>query len=259
MNVAVIGATGRMGTEVCKAVIDSPDLTLVAAVDPAHAGAQLADIIGVNSLVTISGALTDLVVDMIDCAVEFTGPATVAANLSWLLEHGVHTVVGATGLTDEAITAARQSASLGGVNALIAPNFAIGAVLLERFATQAVKYFPHVEVIELHHDQKVDAPSGTALRTARLLSEARSTAVLPMGGDADYPGARGALVHGIAVHSIRLPGLIAHEEVIFGGDGEVLTLRHDSLSRSSFMPGVLHAIRQVATLEGVIVGLDQIL
>lgn len=259
MNVAVIGAAGRMGTEVCRAVTACQDLTLVAAVDPARAGQRLEDVAGVGSNVIISGSLDELDVTNIDCAVEFTGPATVAQNLCWLLDHSVHTVVGATGLTDDAIETARTCANRGGVNALIAPNFAIGAVLLERFATEAVAYFPHVEVIELHHDQKVDAPSGTALRTARLLGDARTTDVTPVGGDERYPGARGAMVNGVAVHSVRLPGLIAHEEVIFGSDGEVLTLRHDSLSRTSFMPGVLHAIRHVATLNGVAVGLDQVL
>ena len=259
MNVAVIGAAGRMGTEVCRAVLDSPDLTLVAAVDPARAGQHLADVTGVPVSLTISGSLDELTRHTIDCAVEFTGPATVGANLCWLLEHGIHTVVGATGLTDEAIAAARVSAQKGGVNALIAPNFAIGAVLLERFAVEAVKYFPHVEIIELHHDKKVDAPSGTALRTAQLLGDARKDAVTPVGGDEQHPGARGTLVNGIPVHSVRLPGLVAHEEVLFGGEGEVFTLRHDSLSRSSFMPGVLHAIRHVKTLDGVAIGLDQVL
>lgn len=259
MNVAVIGAAGRMGTEVCRAVSACQDLTLVAAVDPARAGQRLDEVIGITSNVIISGALEELDVANIDCAVEFTGPATVAQNLCWLLEHGVHTVVGATGLTDDAIETARTCATRGGVNALIAPNFAIGAVLLERFAKEAVAYFPHVEVIELHHDQKVDAPSGTALRTARLLGDVRTAKVTTVGGDEHYPGARGANVNGVAVHSVRLPGLIAHEEVIFGGEGEILTVRHDSLSRTSFMPGVLHAIRHVTTLDGVAVGLDQIL
>ncbi|MEX2533673.1 MAG: 4-hydroxy-tetrahydrodipicolinate reductase [Nitriliruptoraceae bacterium] len=259
MNVAVIGAAGRMGTEVCRAVSACQDLTLAAAVDPARAGQRLDEVIGISSNVIISGSLEELDVATIDCAVEFTGPATVAQNLCWLLEHGIHTVVGATGLTDDAIETARTCATRGGVNALIAPNFAIGAVLLERFAKQAVAYFPHVEVIELHHDQKVDAPSGTALRTAQLLGDARTTKVTTVGGDERHPGARGATVNGVAVHSVRLPGLIAHEEVIFGGEGEILTLRHDSLSRTSFMPGVLHAIRHVATLDGVAVGLDQIL
>ena len=259
VNVAVIGAAGRMGIEVCRAVSATDDLTLVAAVDPVRKGQRLEDVIGMSSPVVISGSLEELDVASIDCAVEFTGPATVAEHLNWLLNHGVHTVVGATGLSDEAIALARASAAKGGVNALIAPNFAIGAVLLERFAKEAVAYFPHVEVIELHHDQKVDAPSGTALRTAKLLGEARSADVAVVGGDEQYPGARGAQVHGIAVHSVRLPGLVAHEEVIFGGDGEVLTLRHDSLSRQSFMPGVLHAIRNVASLNGVAIGLDQVL
>lgn len=259
MNVAVIGAAGRMGIEVCRAVSASDDLTLIAAVDPVRKGQRLEDVIGVSSPVVISGSLEELDVASIDCAVEFTGPATVAQNLNWLLNHGIHTVVGATGLSDEEVALARESAAKGGVNALIAPNFAIGAVLLERFAKAAVAYFPHVEVIELHHDQKVDAPSGTALRTAKLLGDARREDVAVVGGDERYPGARGAQVNGIAVHSVRLPGLIAHEAVMFGSEGELLTLRHDSMSRSSFMPGVLHAIRHVASLDGVAVGLDQIL
>lgn len=248
-----------MGQEVCRAVLATNDLTLVAAVDPARDGRQLADIIGVATDVVVTGRLDDLNVARIDVAVEFTGPATVGTNLTWLLEHGIHTVVGATGLTDDAMQRAVTAAANGHVNALIAPNFAIGAVLLERFARDAATYFPHVEVIELHHDQKVDAPSGTALRTARVIADARDHTPDVVGGDDAHPGARGANVDGIRVHSVRLPGLIAHEEVLFGGDGEVLTLRHDSLSRSSFMPGVLHAIRQVKTLRGVAVGLDQVL
>lgn len=259
MNVAVIGAAGRMGSEVCRAVAASDDLTLTHAVDPMRAGQPIADIAGIESDVIVVGTLDALDVDTIDCAVEFTGPDTVANNLRWLLSHGIHTVVGATGLTPEAIALARTAAAQGGVNALIAPNFAIGAVLLEQFARQAVQYFPHVEVIELHHDQKVDAPSGTALRTAERLGDARQTTPSAVGGDERHPGARGANVNGVRVHSIRLPGLIAHQEVLFGGDGEVFTLRHDSMSRASFMPGVLHAIRNVAGLDGVVIGLDAVL
>lgn len=259
MNVAVIGAAGRMGQEVCRAVLAADDLTLVAAVDPARDGQPLCDVIGADTDVAIVGRLDDLPLDTLDVAVEFTGPATVGQNLCWLLEHGIYTVVGATGLTDQAIADARAAAAQGQVSALIAPNFAIGAVLLERFAIEAAKYFPDVEVIELHHDKKVDAPSGTALRTARLLAQARTHTPPYVGGDDAYPGARGADVDGIRVHSVRLPGLVAHEEVLFGGEGEVLTLRHDSLSRTSFMPGVLHAIRQVKTVNGVAIGLDQVL
>ena len=259
MRIAVVGAGGRIGAEVCRAVHASPDLELVAAVDPSHAGASVREVAGVELDLVVAGSL-DAVSDVgAEVAVEFTGPASVGENLVWLLELGIHVVVGATGIQERDLERARRAASAGNVNAVVAPNFAIGAVLLMRFAAEAVRHLPHVEVVELHHDAKLDAPSGTALRTAQLLAEARQEPPEVPGGDEQHPGARGHDHQGIRVHSVRLPGLVAHQEVLFGGEGQTLTIRHDSLDRRSFMPGVLLACREVAGVDGVVVGLEQLL
>ncbi len=259
MRVGVIGAAGRMGAEVCRAVAAADDLDLVAAVDPSRAGDAVADVAGVGGDLRVAADLAALTAADVEVAVEFTGPGSVGANLCWLLEHGIHAVVGATGIGAQDLARAESLARDGTANALLAPNFAIGAVLLMRFAAEAARHLPHVEVIELHHDRKVDAPSGTALRTAEMIAEARETAPDVPLGDEDHPGARGADHAGVRVHSIRLPGLVAHQEVVFGGQGQTLTLRHDSLDRSSFMPGVLLGCRRVADLDGLVVGLDHVL
>ena len=236
IRVAVLGAGGRMGSAVCAAVDDDPDAELVAQI---HSGDGL-------DAVLDAGA---------DVAVEFTLPDSVKRNTSWLLSRGVHTVVGATGLSDADV--AELGAMTGPANLFIAPNFAIGAVLLMRFAEQAARYLPHVEIIELHHDGKIDAPSGTALRTAHLIASARRS-------DLQVPGpqgssARGETVEGVPVHSVRLPGIVASQEVLFGTTGQTLSLRHDSLDRSSFMPGVLMAVKAIGGRPGVTIGLEQLL
>jgi 4-hydroxy-tetrahydrodipicolinate reductase len=251
-----------MGAEACRAVAAAEDLELVAAVDPGAAGRTLAEVAHLDGRageVVVADDLAALTERHVEVAVEFTGPASVGRNLLWLLEHGIHAVVGATGLAEDELARARELASTSTANALVVPNFAIGAVLLMRFAAEAARYLPHVEVVELHHDGKVDAPSGTALRTAELIAEARSgTPEVPLGDDR-HPGARGADHAGVRVHSVRLPGLVAHQEVLFGGPGQTLTLRHDSIDRTSFMPGVLLACRSVAGLDGLEVGLDAVL
>jgi 4-hydroxy-tetrahydrodipicolinate reductase len=259
VRVGVVGAAGRMGAEVCRAVAGADDLELVAAVDVSAVGGSLREHTGVDSQLSIAGELEALTDAGCEVAVEFTGPASVGANLRWLLEHGIHTVVGATGISGEDLEAARALASGGDANALVAPNFAIGAVLLMRFAAEAAKHLPHVEIIELHHDRKVDAPSGTALRTAELIAEARRTVPEVPLGDDRHPGARGAEHGSVRIHSVRLPGIVANQEVIFGGEGQTLTLRHDSLDRTSFMPGVLLACREVGGLDGLVVGLEHLL
>ncbi len=259
VRVGVVGAAGRMGSEVCRAVDAASDLELVAAIDPFRAGERLGDVVGLDRDLTIAEGLDALTAAGCDVAVEFTGPATVGANLVGILERGIHAVVGATGIADGDLARAAAAAADGPANALLAPNFAIGAVLLMRFAEEAARHLPHVEIIELHHDRKVDAPSGTALRTAELIAGARSQVPdAPMGDDA-HPGARGAEHDQVRVHSVRLPGLVAHQEVIFGGEGQTLTLRHDSLDRTSFMPGVLLACRRVPELDGLVVGLEHLL
>jgi 4-hydroxy-tetrahydrodipicolinate reductase len=259
VRVGVVGAAGRMGAEVCRAVAGADDLELVAAVDVSAAGEALRDRTGVDLELTISDELEALTAAGCEVVVEFTGPASVGANLRWLLEHGLHAVVGATGIDAEDLEAARSLASAGAANALVAPNFAIGAVLLMRFAAEAAKHLPHVEIIELHHDRKVDAPSGTALRTAELIAEARAEVPEVPLGDDRHPGARGAEHADVRVHSVRLPGIVANQEVIFGGAGQTLTIRHDSIDRTSFMPGVLLACREVGRLDGLVVGLEHLL
>jgi 4-hydroxy-tetrahydrodipicolinate reductase len=242
MRVAVLGAKGKVGATMVKAVQDAPDLELSAEVD---AGDPL-------SMLTDTG--TEAVID-------FTHPDVVMDNLNFAIENGIHSVVGTTGFTEERITQVHIWLSARpDVAVLIAPNFAIGAVLTMHFAKQAARHFESVEVIELHHPQKADAPSGTAARTAKLIAEARKG--LPPNPDATstgLEGARGADVDGIPVHSIRLSGLIAHQEVLFGTQGETLTIRHDSLDRTSFVPGVLLGVRKVAERPGLTIGIEPLL
>lgn len=259
LRVGVVGAAGRMGAEVCRAVAAAEDLELVAAVDPSADGEPLRDRVGVDNAIVISADLEQLVEAGVEVAVEFTGPASVGDNLRWLLEHDIHVVVGATGIGDQDLARAASLAAERPANALVAPNFAIGAVLLMRFAAEAARHLPHAEIIELHHDGKVDAPSGTALRTAELISEGRTVVPNAPRDDERFPGARGTQHRDVRVHSVRLPGLVAHQEVIFGGPGQTLTIRHDSLDRTSFMPGVLLACRGVADLDGLVVGLEHLM
>ena len=241
MRVGVVGARGRMGLAACAAVGASSDLELAAQVD-----------IG-DRLDVLADANVDVVID-------FTHPDSVMATLDYVISHGMHAVVGTTGFTDERLSALRAAlAANPGIGVLIAPNFSIGAILLMKFAAQAATYFESVEIIELHHPDKADAPSGTARHTAELIAAARAGMVAPDATVTSLPGARGADVDGIPVHSVRLRGLLAHEEVLLGGPGEVLTLRHDSLDRSSFMPGVLVGVRQVSAHPGLTVGLENYL
>jgi 4-hydroxy-tetrahydrodipicolinate reductase len=243
-KVAVLGAHGRMGGEVCRAVEAADDLDLVAALDRD------------DTLEGLTEAAAQVVVD-------FTSPAAVMDNLAWCIGHRLHAVVGTTGFTDERLARVREwLVQAPGVGVLVAPNFSVAAVLMMRFAAQAARFFESVEIVELHHPNKVDAPSGTARRTAELVAEARRNAGSPAMPDATreaLAGARGAAVAGISVHSVRLRGLVAHQEVLFGADGETLTIRHDSLDRASFMPGVLLGVRQIAERPGLTVGLEHLL
>lgn len=241
MKVAVIGAAGRMGSEVCRAIDADPDLQLVAKV--VHD-----DELGV---VTTAQA---------EVAVEFTTPASVKSNVRYCLEHGVHVVVGATGLSQDDLSEIRTWAETSKANAFVAPNFAIGAVLMMRFAAAAAPHFDSAEVVERHHEKKVDAPSGTALRTAHLMNEARrGDWVAPPEETETVSGSRGGDVDGIHIHSLRLPGSVAHQEVVLGTAGETLTIRHDSLDRTSFMPGVILAVKKVPSLGSLTVGLEHLL
>lgn len=252
IRVGVLGAGGRMGRAVCHAVAEADGLELVAAVDPNAAGEQIDGV----EVAQDHDALTDAGVEV---CVDFTRPSAVADNIRWLLEHGIHAVVGTTGLSDDDLADIERRAGGGDARVFLAPNFAIGAVLMMRFATEAARHMPDVEIIELHHDGKADAPSGTALRTADLIAKARGDADEPVMGEV-IDGARGADRERIRVHSVRLPGLVAHQEVLLGGEGQLLTIRHDSYDRTSFMPGVILAVRRVPDLpDPVTVGLEVLL
>jgi 4-hydroxy-tetrahydrodipicolinate reductase len=242
MRVGVLGAKGKVGATMVQAVEAADDLEFTVGVDADDPLSSLVD------------SRTDVVID-------FTHPAVVMDNLKFLVDNGIHAVVGTTGFTDERLEQVRSWLDAKPESAvLVAPNFAIGAVLSMHFAQQAARFFESVEVIELHHPHKADAPSGTAARTAKLIAEARKG--MPPNPDATstgLDGARGADVDGVPVHSVRLAGLVAHQEVLFGTQGETLTIRHDSIDRTSFVPGVLLAVRKVAERPGLTVGLEPLL
>ena len=240
IKVAVLGSRGRMGSEVVKAVTDASDLELVAALD-------------------LGDSLDALVTNGAQVVVDFTTPDSVMANLEFLIKNNINAVIGTTGFDDARIAKIKELLKSSKSGVLIAPNFAIGAVLMMEFATKAAKFFESAEIIELHHPNKVDAPSGTAARTAELMSAARKEAKLPAMPDAttsSLPGARGATVGDVPVHSVRLRGLVAHQEVLLGGIGETLSIRHDSIDRVGFMPGVLLGVRQVVNHPGLTFGLE---
>jgi 4-hydroxy-tetrahydrodipicolinate reductase len=250
-RVAIFGADGKMGRLVSSAVHDDPELDVVAAIDPSSAGRQL------PSGLAIDGDPGAVVKARADVAVDFTEPDAVMGNIRFCIEHEIHVVVGTTGIGPDGLeeigTWLEERPQVGVV---VAPNFSVGAVVAQRLAEEAARFFPAAEVIELHHDQKIDAPSGTAAATARRIAEARKeTWSGPTGGAAF----RGGDVEGIRVHSVRLPGLVAHQEVIFGAQGQTLTIRHDAPDRSCYLPGVLLAIREVAGRPGLTVGLEPLL
>jgi 4-hydroxy-tetrahydrodipicolinate reductase len=244
LRVGVLGSRGKVGQEVCKAVDAAEDLDLVAQVDADE-------------------SIDDLVTNGADAVVDFTHPDVVMDNLEFCIDHGIHAVVGTTGFDESRLDQLRRwldGSPRTGV--LVAPNFSIGAVLMMRFATEAARFFESVEIVELHHPDKADAPSGTARRTAELVAAARRDAGCPPVPDAtstSLDGARGAVVDGIHVHGLRLRGLVAHQEVILGGLGETLTIRHDSMDRASFTPGVLLGLRTIAERPGLTVGLEHVL
>src|SRR5689334_20287488 len=244
IRVGVLGARGRMGTEVCKAVDAAEDLELVAMVDDG------------DWLFNVSDAGADVVVD-------FTTPDVVMDNLHWCIDQGINAVIGTSGFTEARLGRVRSwLAHKPALGVIIAPNFAIGAVLMMEAAARAARYFESVEIVEMHHPGKLDAPSGTALRTAQMIAEARAAAGLGPVPDAtkdEIAGARGADLDGVRVHSLRAAGLVAHQEVLLGTNGETLTIRHDSYDRQSFMPGVLLAVRSVMKRPGLTIGLGSLL
>lgn len=261
MKVIVCGACGKMGRSVLKAVWEDAALELVGAVD-VNAGADVGALIGVQPLGIVVGADLQAVIDAAkpDVMVDFTRPDVVFGNAATALKSGVCPVIGTTGLSQAQKDEIARLSRAHGTGAFIAPNFAIGAVLMMKLAKDAAKYLPHVEIIELHHDQKLDAPSGTALSTAEMIRETRGSMRQGHPDEVEkVAGARGADVDGIRIHSVRLPGYVAHQEVIFGGLGQTLTIRHDSISRDSFMPGVVLACKKVKALDGLVVGLENLL
>ena len=257
-RVLVCGALGRMGQQICNAVGEADDLELVGGADVMADGACTTGQ-GVSVLPSLEQALDELSPDVV---VDFTRPDAAEANVRLALSRGVHVVLGTTGLSEEKLAEIYEQAATGGAHLFHAPNFTTGAVLMMLFSAQAAKYFPDAEVIELHHDGKKDAPSGTAIRTARMIAAARDSVSGAPGKETEIDGcegARGALVDGVPVHSVRTAGYVAHQEVIFGSMGQTLTIRHDSIDRSSYMPGVLLAIRSVADIDGLLVGLENIM
>ncbi|QJW47830.1 4-hydroxy-tetrahydrodipicolinate reductase [bacterium BFN5] len=262
IRVMVCGAYGKMGLEVLKAVHRDKQLSIVGAVDVKSDFSDVGELIGIGKNgVTVGNDLATVINETKpQVMVDFTNPEAVMNNIRTAIKNGVCPVVGTTGLSDNDIMEIEQLCRTYKVNALISPNFSIGAILMMRLSQEAAKYMPHVEIIELHHDQKLDAPSGTAIRTAELIAKSRG--YLKQGHPDEfekYEGSRGGDLSGIRMHSVRLPGYVAHQEVIFGGLGQTLTIRHDSISRESFMPGVVLACKKVLTLDGLVCGLEHIL
>jgi 4-hydroxy-tetrahydrodipicolinate reductase len=264
IRVAVCGAFGKMGREVVKTVINDPDLKLVAAVDHGSLGESVNEAFGITSEgdLRLERGLADMLQrEKPEVCVDFTHPDVVFNNTMAIIEAGCRPIIGTTGLSDEQldwIDQALRDKELGG---MVVPNFAIGAVLMMKFAQEAAKYFDHAEIIELHHNKKADAPSGTALKTAELMRQSQEQ-FGPTNADEKetIPGARGAVgPSDIHIHSVRLPGLVAHQEVLFGAPGQILTIRHDSLDRTSFMPGVALAVKKVFSLRGLVYGLEHII
>ena len=244
IKVAVLGAKGRMGAETVKAINSTTDLSLVAQID-------------------IGDSLEELKTSGAQVVVDFTHPDSVMKNLDFAINNGIHVVVGTTGFDEKKLAEVKtwltKNSSIG---AVIAPNFGLGAVLMMQFAAKAARYFESVEIVELHHPEKADAPSGTASRTAELITESRKSAARPAMPDkttSALPGARGAKVGDVPIHSVRLRGLVAHQEVLLGDQGETLSIRHDSIDRSGFMPGVLLAIREVVKNPGLTFGLEHLM
>ena len=262
VKVVVSGACGRMGQEVVKAVIADNELELVGAIDVKNAGRDIGEFIGKDTIgITIGTDFTEVLKNsQADVVVDFTNPNSVMNNIRLALNQGVCPVVGTTGISPEDVEEVKLLCKKLQGKAIISPNFSIGAILMLKLSVQVAKYMSHVEIIEFHHDQKLDAPSGTALHTAELIAEVRGT--IKQGHPEEkekLPGSRGGTLSGIPIHSVRLPGYVASQEVIFGGLGQTLTIRHDTISRESFMPGVTLACRKTSSINGLIYGLENLL
>ncbi len=261
IRVAVSGAAGKMGRNVIAAIAGCEDLQLVGAVDPAEIGEDAGRLAGLEPLgVTVTASLPDLFQQIkVDVLVDFTDPMAIMKNIETSLSRKVTPVVGTSGITEKDLQLIKEWVEEYGTGAIIVPNFALGAVLMMKLAQICARFFPQVEIIELHHDGKVDAPSGTAIKSAQLINEARYEHLSPGSSLEKIPGARGGDFEGIHIHSVRLPGLVAHQEIIFGGEGQILTIKHESLNRRSFLPGILQAIRKAPEIKGLLYGMENLL
>ena len=264
IRVMVNGAGGKMGREVVKAVHADSELTMVGGIDPSKAGQDVGTVAGIDPLqITMAETIDEVLGDnKPDVIVDFTNPAVIFENAKKILSAGVHIVIGTTGLTEEQRNELHKLGLKHNANCLVAPNFSLGAVMMMKVSAELAPYFPDVEIIELHHNHKYDAPSGTSILTAKLINDAKESAHVSGSEDLtreSLPGARGAKVDNVTIHSVRLPGYVAHQQVLFGGYDETLTIRHDSLSRLSFMPGVVLACKKIASKPGLTYGLEHYL
>ncbi|WP_406678694.1 4-hydroxy-tetrahydrodipicolinate reductase [Moorella sp. ACPs] len=261
IRVVVTGAAGRMGREMTKGLLQAEDIEVVGAVDRVAVGTDIGTLNGLQPAgVPINDDLAAVIkTTRPQVMVDFTVAAAALANARLAVEQGVCPVIGTTGISLEQLDELHQLCEARQVGAVVAPNFSLGAVLMMHFARQAARYFPRAEIIEMHHEQKIDAPSGTALKTAELMAGEIGTVPAPPVGEEKAARARGATHRGLSIHSLRLPGAVAHQEVIFGGQGQLLTIRHDTISREAFLPGLLLAVRRVLHLKGVVYGLENLL
>ncbi|GAB6180711.1 4-hydroxy-tetrahydrodipicolinate reductase [Desulfotomaculum defluvii] len=262
IKIVVAGALGKMGQESCKAIANTEGMQLVGAVDSREVDYTIGSVIGKPDLnVSVSNNLDKVLTELKpDVLVDFTRAGVVQGDIELAIKHGVRPVVGTTGMSTTEIEGFINLAAERNLGGLIVPNFAIGALLMIKFATEAAKYLPHVEIIELHHDQKMDAPSGTAIKTAEAIAAVRGNMSQGMPSEFEkIEGSRGGNFEGMRIHSVRLPGFVAHQEVIFGGTGQTLSIRHDSISRESFMPGLILAVQKVIHLDHMVYGLENIL
>lgn len=262
MKILVSGATGKMGREIMCGLMEDKDFELVGAVDVRLIGNDIGPLMGKENIgITVMSDLKSVLKEnKPDVLIDFTNPHAVKANAQMAIENGTSVIIGTTGLLQEDIKFLDNLAQINNVGVFIAPNFAIGAILMMKFAEETAKYFQHVEIIELHHDQKLDAPSGTALSTLEKINNVRPQ--ISQGSNLEFEkitGSRGGNYNGMRIHSVRLPGLIAHQEVIFGGDGQSLTIRHDALSRESYLPGIKLALKKVKSWKGILIGLENLL
>ncbi|NLL17436.1 MAG: 4-hydroxy-tetrahydrodipicolinate reductase [Clostridia bacterium] len=261
IKVVVTGACGKVGREMVKAVVDAPDMELVGAVDRLRLREDIGEVLGLGKQqVLVTDSLEEVLVRKPDVIIDFTNARAAFQHITTAVKHGVSVVSGSTGLSNQELEQIYMLCEKNQIGAVIAPNFALGAVLMFRLSQEVAKWFDQAEIIELHNDRKLDAPSGTALRTASLIQEQwknidRSEDSL----NTSNVAARGDQAHGLSIHSVRLPGLVAHQEVIFGGFGQTLTIRHDSFTRESFVPGVMLSVRKVKSLKGVVFGLENLI